>query len=136
MWSKRSLVTIWGLLGVQIGSFMSEMGGLDAETLGTETFLVSVLVSVPVRPKMSGLEKVSVSRDFIQKSRSRSRFHETQNESLGLGLDIMRPKLKISVLVLIMISSKFMVFSRTNDRSRSRYRDFPVLGTGLGTCET
>ena len=38
-----------------------EMGGLGAETLGTETFLVSVLVSVPVRPKMSGLEKVSVS---------------------------------------------------------------------------
>ena len=35
----------------------SEMGGLGAETLGTETFLVSV----PVRPKMSGLEKVSVS---------------------------------------------------------------------------
>ena len=29
--------------------------------LGTETFLVSVLVLVPVRPKMSGLEKVSVS---------------------------------------------------------------------------
>ena len=86
------------------------MGGLGAETLGTETFLVSVLVSVPVRPKMSGLEKVSVSRDFIQKSRSRSRFHETQNESLGLGLDIMRPKLKVSVLVWIMISSKFMVF--------------------------
>ena len=29
--------------------------------LGTETFLVSVLVSVPVRPKMSGLEN-SLSR--------------------------------------------------------------------------
>ena len=54
-----------------------EMGGLGAETLGTKTFLVSVLVSVPVRPKMSGLEKVSVSQDFIQKSRSRSRSHET-----------------------------------------------------------
>ena len=108
------------------------MGGLGAKTLGTETFLVSV----PMKPKMSGLEKVSVLRDFIQKSRSRSRFHETQNESLGLGLDIMRPKLKLSVLVLIMISSKFSVFSRTNDRSRSRYQDFPGLSTGLGTCET
>ena len=68
------------------------MGGLGAETLGTETFLVSVLVSVPVRPKMSGLEKVSVLRDFIQNSLSRSQFHETQNESLGLGLDNMSPK--------------------------------------------
>ena len=58
--------------------FQSEMGGLGAETLGTVTFLVSVLVSVPVRPKMSGLKKVSVSRDFIQKSQSLSRFHETQ----------------------------------------------------------
>ena len=37
--------------------------GLIAEMDG----LVSVLVSVPVRPKMSGLEKVSVSRDFILK---------------------------------------------------------------------
>ena len=53
-----------------------EMGGLGAETLGTKTFLVSVLVSVPLRPKMSGLEKVSVSREFIQKSRCRSRSHE------------------------------------------------------------
>ena len=81
--------------------------------LGTETFLVSVLVSVPVRPKMSGLEKVSVSRDFIQKSRSRSRFHETQNESLGLGLDLMRPKLKVSVSVLIMRPGKLLVSPMT-----------------------
>ena len=41
-----------------------EMGGLGAETLGTETFVVSVPVSVPPRLKMSGLVKVSVSRDF------------------------------------------------------------------------
>ena len=52
--------------------------------LGTKTFLVSVLVSVPVRPKMSGLEKVMVSRDFIQKS-----------------LYFMRPKMKVSVSVSI-----------------------------------
>ena len=76
------------------------MGGLGAETLGTETFVVSVPVSVPPRLKMSGLVKVSVSRDFILKSRSRSRFHETQNESLGLGLGSMRPKLKVSVSFL------------------------------------
>ena len=92
------------------------MGGLGAETLGTETLctetsLVLVLVLVPVRPKMSSLEKVSVSWDFIQKSRSLSLFHETQNESLCLGLDITRPKLKVSVLVSIMISSKSMFFS-------------------------
>ena len=43
------------------------MGDLGAETLGTVTFLVSVLVSEPVRPKMSGLEKFSVLRDFIKK---------------------------------------------------------------------
>ena len=77
----------------------SEMCGLGAETLGTETFLVSVLISVPVRPKMSGLKKVSVSRDFIQKSWSW--FHETQNE--GLGLDIMRPKLKVPVSIMIQV---------------------------------
>ena len=53
------------------------MGGLGAETLGTETFLVSVLVSVPVRPKMSGLKKVLVLRDFIQ----------GLGLGLGLGLD-------------------------------------------------
>ena len=69
-------------------TLLPEMGGLGAETLGTETFVVSVPVSVPPRLKMSGLVKVSVSRDFILKSRSRSRFHETQNESLGLGLDL------------------------------------------------
>ena len=57
------------------------MGGLGAETLGTETFLVSV----PVRPNMSGLKK-SRSRETSFK-KSRSRFHETPNESLGLGLD-------------------------------------------------
>ena len=62
------------------------MGGLGAETLGTETFVVSVPVSVPPRLKMSGLVKVSVSRDFILKSRSRSQFHETKIKSLGLGL--------------------------------------------------
>ena len=45
---------LWFLVG--------QMTGLG---LGTETFLFSVLVSVPVRPKVSGLEKVSVSRDFI-----------------------------------------------------------------------
>ena len=67
------------------------MGRLGAETLGTDTFLVLV----PVRPKMSGLEKVSVSRDFIQKSRSRSRFHETQTLNPGLGINPMRPKLKV-----------------------------------------
>ena len=55
------------------------MGGLDAETRGTKTFLVSVLVSIPVRPKKTGLEKVSVSRDFIKKFWSQSRFHEPQN---------------------------------------------------------
>ena len=37
------------------------MGGLGAETLGTKIFLVSVLVSVPVRPKMSGLIHSNVS---------------------------------------------------------------------------
>ena len=63
------------------------MGGLGAETLGTETFLVSELVSVPVRPKMSGLEK--------------SWSCETSFKSLGRGLDFMRPKMKVSVLVSI-----------------------------------
>ena len=87
--------------------FGTEMGGLGAETLGTETFVVSVLVSVPPRLKMSGLVKVSVSRDFILKSRSRSRFHETQNESLGLGS--MRPKLKVSVLVSFLRPGKLLV---------------------------
>ena len=48
-------------LEFHITDYRSEMVGLGAETLGTETFLVSVLVSVPVRPKMSGLEKVLVS---------------------------------------------------------------------------
>ena len=87
----------------------SEMGGLGAETLGTETFVVSVPVSVPPRLKMSGLVKVSVSRDFILKSRSRSRFHETQNESLGLGLGSMRPKLKVSVSVSFLRPGKLLV---------------------------
>ena len=73
------------------------MGGLGAKTLGTETSLVSVLVSVHPRLKMSGLVKVSVSRDFIIKSWSLSRFHETQSQ--GLGLDLTRPKIKVSVLV-------------------------------------
>merc|ERR1712218_444973 len=82
-----------------------EMGGLGAETLGTETFVVSV----PPRLKMSGLVKVSVSRDFILKSRSRSRFHETQNESLGLGLGFMRPKLKVSVSVSFLRPGKLLV---------------------------
>ena len=86
-----------------------EMGGLGAETLGTETFVVSVPVSVPPRLKMSGLVKVSVSRDFILKSRSRSRFHETQNESLGLGLGSMRPKLKVSVSVSFLRPGKLLV---------------------------
>ena len=49
--------------------YESEMGGLGAETLGTETFLVSVAVSVPPRLKMYDLVKASVSRDFIIKSR-------------------------------------------------------------------
>ena len=49
-------------------SHTSEMGSLD-ETLGTETSLVSVPVSVPPRQKMSGLVKVFVSRDFIIKKR-------------------------------------------------------------------
>ena len=89
--------------------FISEMGGLGAETLGTETFVVSVPVSVPPRLKMSGLVKVSVSRDFILKSRSRSRFHETQNESLGLGLGSMRPKLKVSVSVSFLRPGKLLV---------------------------
>ena len=64
------------------------MGGLGTGTLGTETFMVSVSVSVPPRLKMSGLVKVSVWRDLILESRSRSQFHETQsqNKSLGLGL--------------------------------------------------
>ena len=87
----------------------TEMGGLGAETLGTETFVVSVPVSVPPRLKMSGLVKVSVSRDFILKSRSRSRFHETQNESLGLGLGSMRPKLKVSVSVSFLRPGKLLV---------------------------
>merc|ERR1712148_9764 len=82
--------------GMVCYGMVSEMGGLGAETLGTKTFVVSV----PPRLKMSGLVKVSVSRDFILKSRSRSRFHETQNESLGLGLGSMRPKLKVSVSFL------------------------------------
>ena len=90
-------------------SLESEMGGLGAETLGTETFVVSVPVSVPPRLKMSGLVKVSVSRDFILKSRSRSRFHETQNESLGLGLGSMRPKLKVSVSVSFLRPGKLLV---------------------------
>ena len=85
------------------------MGGLGAETLGTETFLVSV----PPRLKMSGLVKVSVSRDFILKSRSRSRFHETQNESLGLGLGSMRPKLKVSVSVSFLRPGKLLVLPIT-----------------------
>ena len=83
------------------------MGGLGAETLGTETFVISVPVSVPPRLKMSGLVKVSVSRDFILKSRSR--FHETQNESLGLGLGSMRPKLKVSVSVSFLRPGKLLV---------------------------
>ena len=87
----------------------SEMGGLGAETLGTETFVVSVPVSVPPRLKMSGLVKVLVSRDFILKSRSRSQFHETQNESLGLGLGSMRPKLKVSVSVSYLRPGKLLV---------------------------
>ena len=62
---------------------VAEMGGLVAETLGTETFLVSV----PVRPEMSGLEK--------------SRSRETPFKSLRLGLDPTRPKIKVSVSVLI-----------------------------------
>ena len=90
-----------------------EMGGLGAETLGTETFVVSVPVSVPPRLKMSGLVKVSVSRDFILKSRSRSRFHETQNESLGLGLGSMRPKLKVSVSVSFLRPGKLLVLPIT-----------------------
>ena len=69
------------------------MGGLGAETLGTETFLVLV----PLRPKMFGLVKVSVSQDFIIKSWSR--FHETNSQSLGLGLNLMRPKIKVTVSV-------------------------------------
>ena len=85
------------------------MGGLGAETLGTETFLVSVPVSVPPRLKMSGLVKVSVSRDFIIKSRSRSRFHETQSQSLGLGLDLTRPKIKVSVSVSFLRPGKLLV---------------------------
>ena len=91
----------------------TEMGGLGAETLGTETFVVSVPVSVPPRLKMSGLVKVSVSRDFILKSRSRSRFHETQNESLGLGLGSMRPKLKVSVSVSFLRPGKLLVLPIT-----------------------
>ena len=88
--------------------------------LGTETFLVWVLVSVPVRPKMSGLEKVSVSQDFISKSQSRSRFHETQNGSLIL--DIMRPILKVSVSVLIMRPEQLMVSPMTAKTTRKRLR--------------
>ena len=90
-----------------------EMGGLGAETLGTETFVVSVPVSVPPRLKMSGLVKVSVSRDFILKSLSRSRFHETQNESLGLGLGSMRPKLKVLVSVSFLRPGKLLVLPIT-----------------------
>ena len=48
------------------------MGGLGAETLGTETFLVSVPVSISQDPK--------------SKSPSQSWSHETQIKSLGLGL--------------------------------------------------
>ena len=95
------------------GQFEPEMGGLGAETLGTETFVVSVPVSVPPRLKMSGLVKVSVSRDFILKSRSRSRFHETQNEILGLSLGSMRPKLKVSVSVSFLRPGKLLVLPIT-----------------------
>ena len=85
------------------------MGGLGAKTLGTETSLVSVLVSVHPRLKMSGLVKVSVSRDFILKSRSLSRFHETQSQSLDLGLDLTRPTMKVWVLVLFLRPGKLLV---------------------------
>ena len=56
---------------------------------------------------MSGLVKVSVSRDLIIKSRSRSRFHETQSQSLGL--DLTRPKMKVSVSVLFLRPGKLLV---------------------------
>ena len=52
--------------------------------LGTETFLVSVLVPVTGRPKISSLKK----------SLPLARLHSkvlVQSESLGLGLDLMRP---------------------------------------------
>ena len=70
----------WGSGGP--GENRTEMDGLGAETLGTETFLVSV----PLRLKMSGLIKVLVSRDPKSKSQYRSRSHKTQNKNLGLGL--------------------------------------------------
>ena len=63
------------------------MGGLGAETLGTETFQVSILVLVP---KMSGIEKVSVSRAFIRKSRSRSDFMRLKFKVL-VSVSVMRP---------------------------------------------
>ena len=63
----------------------SEMGGLGAETLSTETFLVSVLVSVPVR------------LNCLVSKKSKSR--ETSFKSFGLGLDFMRPQMKVSVLI-------------------------------------
>ena len=58
---------------------------------------------------MSGLVKVSVSRDLIIKSQSRSRFHETQSQSLGLCLDLTRPKMKVSVSVLFLRPGKLLV---------------------------
>ena len=94
------------------------MGGLGVETLATETFLVSV----PVRPIMSGLERVLVSRDSIQKSRFRSQFHKTQSKSLGLGLNLMRPKLKVLVSVSIMRPGKLLVLPMAAKTTCKRLR--------------